>query len=340
MKVMIIGSGIAGVTLAEELRKTCPAAAITLLTHETYGYYSRPLLSHGFSRADIEEKIILRGFDALRAAGVAVIAGAEGVGIDRAMRRVAYHSDGAAAFQGYDRLALALGSDAFVPTPFRASRDLFHVLNSLDDLLALRRLRASVLDRGRTPSWAVIGGGLIGCELASDLAKAGDRVTLFHALPRLMERQLADEDSLRLAEVLTAAGIDLRLETAVQGFQAIDGEPCVITAAGRDGTAYDGIVVACGFSPRIDLARMAGLAVNRGIRVNGQCVTEDPAIVALGDVAEFEDGRIYAYVLPIRSQALWLAKRFAGRSEGPWEPPVFKPKAKVHGFTAIHPYRF
>lgn len=340
MNIVIVGSGIAGVTLAEELRKTHPNATVTLLTHETHGYYSRPLLSHGFSRGDIEEKIVLRSFDALRAARIELIAGAEVIAIDRTLQRVGYRLDGAESGQAYDRLVLALGSDPLIPGPFRPHRPLFQVLNSLDDLLALRRVRATVLDSGRIPNWAIIGGGLIGCELASDLAKAGDRTTLFHALPRLMERQLEDEDSLRLAAVLAEAGVALRLDTAVQGFDADGGRPRVVLPTGPDPADYDGIVVACGFSPRVSLARNAGLPVNRGIRVGGNLATEDQAIFALGDVAEFNDGRIYAYVLPIRGQALWLAKHLAGQESGSWNPPAFNPKAKVHGFTAIHPYRW
>jgi len=340
VNILIIGSGIGGVTLAEELRKSAPEAGVTVLTHETHGYYSRPLLSHGFSRSDIEEKIVLRGFDALRDLGIEIIAGADALAIDRARRRVTYRVAGAESARSFDRLVLALGSDALVPGPFRSQRSLFQVLNSLDDLLALRRLRAAVAAHGRTPTWAIIGGGLIGCELSSDLAKAGDRVTLFHALPRLMERQLEDEDSVQLAGVLASSGIELRLDSAVQGFDGIGGRPRVLLASGPDPTDYDAIVVACGFSPRVELARTAGLAVDRGIRVNGDLSTEDPAIFALGDVAEFDGGRIYAYVLPIRGQALWLAKHLAGRAEGLWEPPRFNPKAKVHGFTAARPYRW
>jgi len=340
VNIVIIGSGIAGVTLAEEVRKTCPSATVTVLTHETHGYYSRPLLSHGFSRSDIEEKIVLRSFDALVDSGIAVLAGAEAVAIDRTLRQVRYRLDGTESRQAYDRLVLAVGSDPLIPGPFRPHRPLFRVLNSLDDLLALRRLRTTVLDDARNPNWAIIGGGLIGCELSSDLAKAGDRVTLFHALPRLMERQLEDEDSVRLAAVLQESRVELRLDTAVQGFVVDRGRARVLGATGPDPADYDGIIVACGFSPRTNLARDAGLPVSRGIRVGGNLATEDPAIYALGDVAEFDDGRIYAYVMPIRSQALWLAKHLADQADGHWTPPTFHPKAKVHGFTAIHPYRW
>jgi NAD(P)H-nitrite reductase large subunit len=337
MNIVIIGSGIAGISLAEELRKLLPDNGISVLTRETHGYYSRPLLSHGFSREDIESKIVLRSFDSLREAGIQVLDGVEVRAVDRT-EQVVTCSDGTnEQRRGYDRLIFASGSDALIPPPFLPYRDLFHVFNSLDDLLVLRRLRQRFLGGGRTPHWAIVGGGLIGCELASDLAKVGDRITLFHALPRLMERQLEEEDSGTLAKVLQDAGVDLRLDCAVRGFRPLDRAYGVELADGPEGE-YDAIVVACGFKPRTALAQSAGLPTARGISVDNQLMTADANIFAIGDVAECADGRIYAYVLPIRSQALWLAKWLGGQTTQPWTPPFFKPKAKVHGFTAAHPY--
>jgi len=66
--------------------------------------------------------------------------------------------------------------------------------------------------------------------------------------------------------------------------------------------------------------------------------TSDEHIYALGDVAELPNGKLYAYILPIRSQANWLASFLAGQEEEGWTPPVFTTKAKVHGFEAAHPY--
>lgn len=339
MNIVVIGSGIAGVTLAEEIRKLAPAQPLTLLTRETHGYYSRPMLSHGFSRDDVETKIILRPFDALRKNTIGVRDGVDVIAIDRQRRRVAIRCGSAEDRIEYSHLVFATGSDALIPRPFQPQRALFHVLNSLDDLIALRRLRADVLAQQRTPHWAIVGGGLIGCELASDLSKCGDQVTLFHALPRLMERQLHEEDSASLAALLTEAGVRLRLDCAVQGFERSDRGYTVNLANGA-GDGFDGIIAACGFMPRVTLAREAGLSVGRGILVDEFLATADPAVFAIGDVAECRDGRIYAYVLPIRSQALWLAKSLCGQVDEPWAPPFFNPKAKVHGFTASHPYLF
>lgn len=240
---------------------------------------------------------------------------------------------------GYDKLVLAPGSAAFIPPPFRSAEGLYRVVNSLDDLIDLRRRRAQLLAAGHPPRWAIIGGGLIGCEVASDLAKAGDRVTLFHALPRLMERQLVEEDSATLLTVLQDMGIDVRLDAGAEGFER-EGEKRAIRSASGLETGFDGIIVATGFKPRTELAQAAGLSVKRGIVVDEFLRTSDPDIRALGDAAELPDGRLYAYVMPIRQQALWLAKSLAGQTSEPWPVPEFKPRAKVHGFTAAHPYLF
>lgn len=339
MHTVIIGSGIAGITFAEELKKLQPDARITVLTHENHGYYSRPMLSHGFAREDVETKIILKSFADLRTAGIDVLAPTEVLVLDRAAKTVTGRRQGEEFTLDYERLVLATGSAAFVPPPFRPAAALFQAVNSLDDLLALRRRRAEVLASGAQARWAVVGGGLIGCEVASDLAKAGDAVTLFHALPRLMERQLVEDDSATLLEVLQGQGIEVRLDAAVQGFEQDDAGYAVRLDSGA-ATGFHGLIVACGFKPRTELAEAAGLAVKRGIVVDGFLTTQDPAIHALGDVAECADGRLYPYILPVRHQAMWLAKFLAGQTQEPWQPPAFKPRAKVHGFTAAQPYLF
>lgn len=335
MKIVIIGSGIAGVTFAEKYRSLDADAEIALVTKETNGYYARPLLSRGFSKDTIEQSIILKTFDNLRDNNIEVISGVEITAINRSDRCVELNGACQEKSLEYDKLVLAQGSAAFIPPPFRPYGELFFCLNSLDDLKALRKFRQGVLNENRKPEWAIVGGGLIGCEVASDLAVSGDNVTLFHAMDRLMERQLATEDSELLFEILKHSGIKVLLNQSVQGFTRQGEKVCVTTEVMSE---FDAIIVSCGFKPRIEQAEKAGLAVGRGIKVNDFLQTEDPAIYALGDVAELPDGKLYAFILPIRNQANWLAGFISGREHQAWTPPVFTTKAKVHGFEAAHPY--
>ncbi|MBL6985648.1 MAG: FAD-dependent oxidoreductase [Methylobacter sp.] len=355
MQIVIIGSGVAGVSFAEKYRMLSADTEITLVTREHDGYYSRPLLSRGFSRADIEQSIILKPFDKLRENNIHVLGGAEVTAINRADKSIAILVSSQEKQLHYDKLILAQGSAAFIPPPFRPYEKLFFCLNSLVDLKALRQFRQGFLNQNQQPHWAIIGGGLIGCEVASDLAAAGDKVTLFHAMDRLMERQLVDEDSALLLNVLQNADVKVLLNQAVQEFIQAGDKVCVRTEVTAK---FDGLIVACGFKPRTELAQLAGLETDRGIKVNQYLQTSDESIYALGDVAELPNGKLYAFILPIRSQALWLAEFLSGQKQNrisslpiattltsmdqreveAWTPPIFTTKAKVHGFEAVHPY--
>jgi NAD(P)H-nitrite reductase large subunit len=335
MHIIILGSGIAGVSFAEKYRSHSPDDEITIITRENDGYYSRPLLSRGFSKNDIEQSIILKTFDKLRANNINVISGADMTAINRSDKTVAIAGSSQEKSLHYDKLILATGSSAFIPPPFRPYNELFFCLNSLVDLKALRKFRLRLINQNRKPDWAIIGGGLIGCEVASDLAVSEDNVTLFHAMDRLMERQLVIDDSALLLEVLQNSGVKVLLNQNVQGFNKQGDKVCVKT----DVTAgFDALIVSCGFKPRTELAELADLETGRGIKVNQYMQTSDEAIYALGDVAELPNGKLYAFILPIRSQAHWLAGFIAGLEQQCWSPPAFTTRAKVHGFEAIHPY--
>jgi len=332
MHVIIIGSGVAGISFAEKYRALTADAEITLITQENDGYYSRPLLSRGFTKDDIEHTIILKTFDKLRDSNITVLSDTTVTSIERANKMLTVrHADQEKTFN-YDKLIIATGSKAFIPPPYRPFNDLFFCLNSLSDLKTLRRVRTTL----SKPHWAIIGGGLIGCEVASDLATAGDKVTLFHVMDRLMERQLVPEDSATLKQVLENSGVSVLLNQTISTLSKAQEKISITTDATQE---FDAVIVACGFQPRTELAAQAGLAIGRGIKVNDQLQTEDEAIYALGDVAELPNGKLYAFILPIRNQALWLANHLAGQEAQSWSPPVFQTKAKVHGFEAAHPYQ-
>lgn len=325
MRVIIIGSGVAGISFAEKYRALNAQADIILITKEQDGYYSRPLLSRGFTKDDIEQSIVLKPFAKLRDNGIQVLENTPVHSIQRIEKTITTHSE----TLSYDKLIIATGSRAFIPPPFRPFKDSFYCFNSLQDLKALRRLRETI---GK-PHWAIIGGGLIGCELASDMATAGDKVTLFHALDRLMERQLVPDDSARLLEVLEQSSVTVLFNQTIQNITRQNQQTTINSDTKR---VFDAVIVACGFAPRTELAKDAGLTIGRGIKVNDTLQTEDPDIYAIGDVAELPDGKTYAFILPIRNQAIWLAEHLNKVHTHHWTAPTFQTKAKVHGFEAQH----
>jgi NAD(P)H-nitrite reductase large subunit len=332
VKVVIVGSGMAGVGLAEELRRQAPDAEVELVTRDTLGFYSRPSLSHSFSQDDSVRRIVIKTFPALAGPGIAVRAGSEGLAILRPARQLEVkNADGRVEQIAYDCLVLATGSEAVVPPAWSAGREHFFVLNRLEDMQAMRALRGGVAAAGRPAlHWAIVGGGLIGLELASDLRKAGDAVSVYHAGDRLMERTLDAETSERLLAHLRGQGIEVMLEQRVEGFAAAAGGGVTVTAAGG-ARSFGAAVVAIGFRPRTELAAAAGLAVARGIVCDRRFATEDPAIRAVGDAAEV-DGVLYPFVVPIVSQAKHLAALLSGKNSAEWTAPSFPIRLKIHGF--------
>lgn len=338
MKIIIIGSGIAGITFAEKIRQLSADAKITLLTKESEGYYSRPMLSLGFSNEEIEQDIIIKSFGELLNNNICVIGGVEVTGINRSEQRVSVKGIDEIETLEYDKLILTMGSAAFVPPPFLPYQENFFLLNSLGDLKILRKFRQGILKKNRLANWAIIGGGLIGCEVASDLVSVGDKVSIFHVMDRLMERQLEEQDSATLFTVMQSSGVDIRLNQVISGFEKKQDKVLVNTDDNRN--EYDGIIVSCGFKPRIELAVNAGLNTGRGIKTDQMLQTNDEHIYALGDVAELPNGKLYAFIKPIRHQAIWLASYLCNQEKEPWTPPDFNPSAKVNNFDAAYPYLF
>lgn len=134
------------------------------------------------------------------------------------------------------------------------------------------------------------------------------------------------------------SAIDVFLNQQVKGFENKNGK--MVVNANNTQTGVDGIIVACGFKPRIELAVTAGLETGRGIKTKQTLQTSDEHIYALGDIAELPNGKLYAFIKPIRHQALWLAAYLSQQDNSPWTPPAFNPSAKVNNFEAVHPYIF
>jgi nitric oxide reductase FlRd-NAD(+) reductase len=217
VRVVVLGSGLAGVTTAEALAKIT-GHEVALVTAESRGYYSRPRLSHGLALSEADAaKIVLKRFEALPP-GIRILSGVQAERIDREARALEL-VDGERI--EYDALILATGSAARIPPALLPHRERFFTLNSLDDLVALRALRAGA---ARPVRWAVIGGGLIGCEVTSDLNKAGDAVTIFQREARLMELQLEESQSHALHEHFAARGVEVKynqvLDDLPAGFDA------------------------------------------------------------------------------------------------------------------------
>jgi rubredoxin-NAD+ reductase len=218
--------------------------------------------------------------------------------------RTLRHSQGTSA---YSRLVLALGAD---PIRLPLAGDGASAVMSVNNLEDYARFRDSIAGKRRV---AILGAGLIGCEFANDLANGGYEVDVIDVAPQPLGRLLPAEAAAAMRGALEKIGVRWRLGKATQAVErSAQGYSLVFSNGTRIDT--DAVLSAIGLKPRTELARAAGLAVNRGIVVDRYLRTSDPNVYALGDCAEFE-GAVLPYVLPIMHAARALASTLAGREQ-------------------------
>jgi assimilatory nitrate reductase electron transfer subunit len=295
MRVVVIGNGMAGARLVSEVRARDRHAKLTVFGAETWQPYNRVLLSNVVAGTSGPDQVRLLDPSWYADHDVTAVLGVEVTQVDRDTQTV-IAADGRR--EPYDVLVLATGSEPIVPPIAGVERAI--AFRTLDDCQA-------ILAAAQTARRAVvIGGGLLGIEAARGLAGRGLPVTLLHLADHLMERQLDPEAGLVLSETLEGLGVDTR--TGV-----------VVSAVGADGVelstgetvAGDLVVLACGVRPVVGLARDAGLEVDRGIVVDDELRTDDPAIFAIGECAQ-HDGTVYGLVAPAWEQAAVVADLITG----------------------------
>ena len=301
--VVIVGSGIAGWTVAERLRARDPERAITLICADDGCVYPKPALSmaigQGRSADDLVEK---SGTDKAAELGVTLQANTRVMGIKPADKRLMT----AKGNVKYGQLVLALGASqrrrAFEG---EAADDILRV----NDLASYRKMRER-LESG-AQHVTLIGAGLIGVEFAEDLHAGGHRVTLLDLGEQLLGRLAPPPVATRLLDALKPQGIDFRPGVSLA---ALDGEGGTYRATLTNGAtlATNLVISAMGLVPNIELAKKAGLMVNRGIHADpADMRSSDPHIFAVGDCAEV-DGRSYFYIEPIKCQAEAVAAAICG----------------------------
>lgn len=301
MHTLIIGSGLAGVTLARELRRLDPARDITLVTADDGSFYSKPNLSTAFAAGKAAHELVLTAAGKLaQDLSLRLLANTPVAGIVAADREIV-HPGGRLA---YDQLVLAVGASP-IPLPL-AGDGVPHALavNNLDDYARLRR---QLEGRQRV---AIIGAGLIGCEFANDLRLGNFAVDVFDVAALPLSRLLPDAAAQALRDRLTAIGVGFHLGTRLTAMLR-DGEGFVLLDDKGSVHKYDVVLAAIGLRPNLALAKSAGLATRLGILTDACLRTSDPHIYALGDCIEIA-GQYLPYVMPIMQGAKKLAATLAG----------------------------
>lgn len=278
--IIIVGAGQAGAALAAKLRALGYAGALAMIGEEPVLPYQRPPLSKKYVSGELAfERLLIRPPGWYGEQRIDMRPNLAVTALSPADRTITL-SDGSRL--RYAKLALTTGS--------RPRRLLTEIGGDLAGVFTVRTVAdadaiAPMLGAGKR--LLVIGGGYIGLEAASVAAAKGLQVTIIEMADRILQRVAAPPTSDYFRDLHRRHGVAVRESTGLDRLVGTQGR--VTGARLKDGTLLEAdlVIVGIGIIPNDDLARAAGLAVENGIVVDGQCRSSDPNIYAAGDCANF-----------------------------------------------------
>lgn len=286
--VVIVGAGLGGIRVAENLRNNGFADPITLVGAEDHPPYDRPPLSKSVLLGK-DDRVDLKPAEFYAESDITLRLGSAVTSVSPADRTVTLASGDTAA---YDTLVLATGLD---PRPFPGLADTVagvHMIRTYDDAIALRE----EIDSASTA--VVIGAGFIGCEVAASLTSRGLSVSLVEPAPTPLAVALGEEIGKLVSRLHTDNGVDLRTGVGVAEIVVTDGArgPKVNAVKLADGTELpaDLVVVGIGSTPVTGYLEGSGIELapreaGGGIACDATGHTSAENVYALGDVANWRD---------------------------------------------------
>ena len=299
--VVIIGTGLSGYSLAREFRKLDKETPLLMITADDGHSYSKPMLSTGFTKGKLADELVQSDAGAMaEQLGIEVRTYTTVTALDTERHEIAIGDERLR----YSKLVLAWGADVIRLN--LEGEGLEHVY-SINDLMDYRTFRQALEGRRRV---AIMGAGLIGCEFANDLVNGGYEVDMIAPCTTALPGLLPDEAGDAIVQGLRDIGVRFHFETAVSRVDR-EGDGVRLVLDNGETVDADLVISAVGLRPRTELAKTAGLTVQKGIVVNRALETSAPDVYALGDCAEV-DGYVLLYVLPLMASSRALAKTLAG----------------------------
>lgn len=320
-KLVMIGNGMAGLrTIEEILERSDSQFDITIIGKEPYPNYNRIMLSNILQKKMTVEETIMNPYEWYEENNIQLIVNDPVETVDRSAQTVTT-SKGVEV--NYDICIFATGSSAFVlPIPG----------SDLPSVIGWRTIEDTerMIEIAKTKKKAVvIGGGLLGLECARGLMDQGMEVTVLHLAEWLMEMQLDRKAGGMLKADLERQGMNIELQANSKEIIGKDDVEAIKLADGRI-IETDLVVMAVGIRPFTQVARDAGLEVNRGIVVNDYLQTSDPNIYAVGECSE-HDGKVYGLVAPLYEQGKVLADYLTGKETEGYKGSTTFTSLKVSG---------
>jgi len=296
MRAIIIGNGLTGTMAAKTLRELDAAVDIEVFAEEKYAYYPRPNLVEYIAGNLAQDRVFAFPSGWAELQRIKIRAGQPVKLVDPVGRTV--ETEGGEKL-GFDVLLLASGSRTFLP-PFKGveKKGVF-TLKTLDDADAILEYLKD------HPLICVVGGGLLGLEIARAVRTRGAEVEVVEVFDRLLPRQLDARAAAILKSQIEKLGVRVRLATTTE--EILGGaEARGLRYKGGGATAADMVIIAAGVRPDLSLATKAGLTVEKGVVVDDLLRTSNSRIFAAGDLAQHR-GRVYGIIPAAFDQARTVA---------------------------------
>ena len=328
MKVIIIGNNVSGTFTAQNIRQQNKDVEIQIFTKEKYPYYTRVYLPQVISGKMTIEKLIVFQEEWYRNNNIELYLEHEVIDINLEEKKVIFR--GKNKETEYDKLILALGSTPNIP-PIKNAKEMkvkgngVFTLRTIDDAFSIK----NYIEKKSVKNAIIIGGGLLGLELANQINECNLDTTVVEFFPRLLPRQTDEECSAMLKREIEKRGINVILGAATE---EILGEEQVSGIKLKDGNSLkaDIVLIQAGIVPSIELAKKVGIKTNRGIIVNQFFETSTPDIYAVGDCIEFQN-QIWGIIPACIEQSKIIAQTVLGYKNISYKGTTPKNTLKVIG---------
>jgi len=319
-KIIVIGAGAGACGFVRSYRALNTDDEIVVFSKENFPFYNRVLLPDYISGA-LQWNSLVKMTDAEeKEYNIKLYRGVSIEHIDRDKKRVV---DSNGDIHHYDILLMATGSRAAMLRDIPSMKGIFTMRSRMDADNFKNHVDPA---KGKI---VIVGGGLLGIELAASLREVNVEVTIVQRISRLMDRQLDPLGSQLLHEELTARGVDIYYNDEIERFL---GDKTVSGIRLKSGLMIDAqaIVIAIGTVPNIELAKQCGIESKRGVVVDEYLQTNDPAVFAIGEIAEFK-GFLYGITAAAEQQAEIVARYLNGDISKYYSGSLLMNILKMHG---------
>lgn len=320
-KIVVIGAGSAALGFISTYRQLNETDEVEVFSKEIYPFYNRVMLPDYVSGTQNWDQLVKLREDQFEQQNIKVNKGISIEHIDR-KNKIVVDSEGQE--HCYDKLFLGMGSRAFMPRNFPKIPGIFNMRSRLD----ADALGPFIAEKKRA---VIVGGGLLGLEMAASLRELDIPVTVVQRIGRFMDRQLDTLGSAILHEEIVARGIEVFYNDEVEQFFGVEKIEGIRLKSGQS-ISCNLLIVAAGTQPVIELAQQSGLECNRGIVVNDYLQTSDPDIFACGEIAQWR-GEMWGITAAAEQQAEVVAKYLAGDLAAVYKGSLSMNLLKMHGLN-------